>query len=175
MINDGDGLRELSGLVVPRGGSLEATGDLFEPYRLLDVPNTEISLRAMVLGGAGDENRTRVVSLENWGSTIELRPRATPLSKRWTCKRWALRSVSLVPAVLRFESGPAPGGPDGYDAGHRRAVAQLGSALRLGRRCRRFKSCQPDRPIVRGPARGRAPSVFFLGGARGAGGVGGEG
>ena len=36
MINDGDGLRELSGLVVPRGGSLEATGDLFEPYRLLD-------------------------------------------------------------------------------------------------------------------------------------------
>jgi site-specific recombinase XerD len=36
MINDGDGLRDLSGLVVPRGGSLEATGDLFEPYRLLD-------------------------------------------------------------------------------------------------------------------------------------------
>ena len=36
MINDGDGLRELSGLVVPRGGSLEATGDLFEPYRLVD-------------------------------------------------------------------------------------------------------------------------------------------
>ena len=33
---------------------------------------------AMVLSGAGDENRTRVVSLENWGSTIELRPRAAP-------------------------------------------------------------------------------------------------
>ena len=29
-------MRELSGLVVPRGGSLEATGDLFEPYRLVD-------------------------------------------------------------------------------------------------------------------------------------------
>src|ERR1035437_5048740 len=126
----------------------------------------------MVLGGAGDENRTRVVSLENWGSTIELRPRATPLSKRWTCKRWALRSVSLVPAVLRFESGPAPGGPDGYDAGHRRAVAQLGSALRLGRRCRRFKSCQPDRTIVRGAAGARPPTFFFAGRGGGRGGLG---
>jgi hypothetical protein len=36
VINFGDGLRELSGLVVPRRGSLEATGDLFEPYRLVD-------------------------------------------------------------------------------------------------------------------------------------------
>ena len=30
MVNDGDGLRELSGLAVPRVGLLEATGDLFE-------------------------------------------------------------------------------------------------------------------------------------------------
>ena len=36
VINDGDVPRELSGLVVPRRGSLEATGDLFEPYRLVD-------------------------------------------------------------------------------------------------------------------------------------------
>ena len=28
--------------------------------------------------GAGDENRTRVTSLEDWSSTIELRPRSTP-------------------------------------------------------------------------------------------------
>ena len=28
--------RELAGLVVPRRGSLEATGDLFQPYRLVD-------------------------------------------------------------------------------------------------------------------------------------------
>src|SRR5450759_1531724 len=60
------------------------------------------------------------------------------------CQRKALRGVSLMPAVLRFESGPVRSGPDGCDAGDRRAVAQLGSALRLGRRCRRFKSCQPD-------------------------------
>ena len=36
MINDGNVPRELSGLVVPLLGSLEATGDLFQPYRLVD-------------------------------------------------------------------------------------------------------------------------------------------
>jgi hypothetical protein len=30
------------------------------------------------VAGAGDGNRTRVVSLENWGSTIELRPHMAP-------------------------------------------------------------------------------------------------
>ena len=53
------------------------------------------------LGGAGDGNRTRVVSLEDWGSTIELRPRAAP-----PCSRLALRGVSLMPALLRFEIRP---------------------------------------------------------------------
>jgi hypothetical protein len=36
VINDGDVPRELSELVVPLAGSLEATGDLFLPYRLVD-------------------------------------------------------------------------------------------------------------------------------------------
>lgn len=35
--NGEDVPRELSGLVVPQHGSLEATGDLFEPYRLVDA------------------------------------------------------------------------------------------------------------------------------------------
>ena len=34
--SDADVPRELSGLVVPRRGSLVATGELFEPYRLVD-------------------------------------------------------------------------------------------------------------------------------------------
>jgi hypothetical protein len=38
MVNDGDAPRELSRLVVPQCGSLEATGDLFAPFRLVD-PN----------------------------------------------------------------------------------------------------------------------------------------
>jgi hypothetical protein len=37
MITEGDAPRDLSRLVIPLGGSLEATGDLFEPYRLVDV------------------------------------------------------------------------------------------------------------------------------------------
>lgn len=36
MINDGDRPRELSALVVPLRGLLETTGDLFQPYRLID-------------------------------------------------------------------------------------------------------------------------------------------
>jgi hypothetical protein len=36
VINDGDLPRELSALVVPLVGSIEATGDLFLPYRLVD-------------------------------------------------------------------------------------------------------------------------------------------
>jgi integrase len=37
MITGGDAPRDLSRLGVPLGGSLEATGDLFEPYRLVDA------------------------------------------------------------------------------------------------------------------------------------------
>jgi integrase len=37
MITEGDAPRDLSRLVMPLGGSLEATGDLFEPYRLADA------------------------------------------------------------------------------------------------------------------------------------------
>jgi hypothetical protein len=34
--------------------------------------------------GAGDENRTRMASLEGWGSAIELHPRSAVESKRLT-------------------------------------------------------------------------------------------
>jgi integrase len=37
MITDGEAPRDLSRLVVPSSGSLEATGDLFEPFRLVDA------------------------------------------------------------------------------------------------------------------------------------------
>jgi len=35
MISEGDAPRDLSSLVVPQRGSLEATGDPFEPCRLV--------------------------------------------------------------------------------------------------------------------------------------------
>ena len=37
MVTDGEAPRDLSRLVVPLLGSLEATGDLFEPFRLVDA------------------------------------------------------------------------------------------------------------------------------------------
>src|SRR5581483_2460678 len=43
------------------------------------------------MGGAGDGNRTRIASLEGWGSTIELRPHAPP--KRRRPKRTGMRLV----------------------------------------------------------------------------------
>ena len=43
-----------------------------------------------------------------------------------------------------------------------RAVAQLGSALRSGRRGRRFKSCQPDQCRARIFARGSGPCLRVL-------------
>ena len=39
----GDRPRDLSSLVVPQHGSLEATGDLFEPYRLEDADGVVVA------------------------------------------------------------------------------------------------------------------------------------
>ena len=43
MISDADAPRELSGLVVPQRGALEATGDLFQPYRLVDADGAVVA------------------------------------------------------------------------------------------------------------------------------------
>lgn len=42
MINGSDGPRDLASLVVPQRGSLEATGDVFEPYRLVDADGVPV-------------------------------------------------------------------------------------------------------------------------------------
>jgi hypothetical protein len=46
MITEGEAPRELSGLVVPQSGSLEATGDLFQPFRLIDADGVVIAAAA---------------------------------------------------------------------------------------------------------------------------------
>lgn len=46
MVNDGDAPRELSRLVVPQRGSLEATGDLFAPFRLVDADGVVVGAAA---------------------------------------------------------------------------------------------------------------------------------
>ena len=43
MINGGDGARDLSSLRVLRCGALEATGDLFEPYQVVDVDGVVVA------------------------------------------------------------------------------------------------------------------------------------
>ena len=43
MITGGEAPRELSGLVVPQSGSLETTGDLFEPFRLIDTDGVVVA------------------------------------------------------------------------------------------------------------------------------------
>ena len=46
MINDADGPRELASLVVVQRGRLEETGELFEPYRLVDPDGVPVSAAA---------------------------------------------------------------------------------------------------------------------------------
>ena len=84
---------------------------------------------------AGDRDRTRMASLEGWGSAIELHPRA------------ARTSVAV-----------APGAPV-YTRGRCRGVAQLGSALALGARGRGFESRHPDQPTDHRPGGRPATTV----------------
>ncbi len=42
MLNEDDDPTDLSRLAVPQLGSLEATGDFFQPYRLLDAAGAPI-------------------------------------------------------------------------------------------------------------------------------------
>jgi len=50
MIIDGDGARDLLSLVVPGTGALEATGNPFEPYRLVDAGGVIVAPVAAYLG-----------------------------------------------------------------------------------------------------------------------------
>ena len=50
MIIDGDGARDLLSLVVPGIGALEATGNPFEPYRLVDAGGVIVAPVAAYLG-----------------------------------------------------------------------------------------------------------------------------
>jgi hypothetical protein len=111
-----------------------------------------------VVRRAGDGNRTRVASLEDWGSTIELRPRgsfghttrvpregaAEPFVPATCGRNLSKRAEPLARPVVRSRPShqytcrcsPVPTGV--------RGVAQVGSASALGAEGRRFKSCHPD-------------------------------
>lgn len=61
-----------------------------------------VSAWAFVVG-AGDGNRTRVASLEDWGSTIELRPRA-PRCLVSRASRLATCVAYRLPRAVRAEA-----------------------------------------------------------------------
>ncbi len=116
--------------------------------------------------GAGDGNRTRITSLEGWGSTIELHPRAWCPGRRAGSLADRRRTPRGAPDPVVDQRGGGGRDPvDGVGArsgsrpppGPRRAlcssgtgrrcgrgVAQFGSALALGARGRGFKSRHPD-------------------------------
>ena len=72
MITGGDAQRDLALLVVPLGGSLEATGDLFEPYRLADPAGVVVGpagayLRELAASGrAATTQRSYGMDLLRW-------------------------------------------------------------------------------------------------------------
>ena len=72
MITGGDAPRDLSRLVVPLRGSLEATGDLFEPFRLADPAGRAVGPAAAYLrelaasGRAAATQRSYGMDLLRW-------------------------------------------------------------------------------------------------------------
>jgi hypothetical protein len=91
--------------------------------------------------GADDGNRTRVASLEDWGSTIELRPQVPPYLATRARSPASEISATRSPAAIPVRTAP----PNRYASPDRqRGVAQLGSASALGAEGRGFESRHPD-------------------------------
>ena len=71
-MGDGEQPRDLSGLVVPRRGALEATGDLFQPYRLVDgdgavvAPVVGVFRRVDGVRATGDDAASYGMDLLRW-------------------------------------------------------------------------------------------------------------
>src|SRR5665811_754432 len=127
MINDGDGLRELSGLVVPRGGSLEATGDPFEPYRLVDSDGLTVEAakaffaELAACGRPATTQRSYGMDLLRWFRFLWALgiawDQATRVEGRDFC-RWLQVTAKPSRQHWRYPAGDAPG------SGPERAAAQ---------------------------------------------------
>jgi site-specific recombinase XerD len=119
VINDGDVPRELSGLVVPQRGSLEATGDLFVPYRLVDgegavvVPAAVFFAELAGCGRPATTQRSYGMDLLRWFRFVwALRvewDQATRVEARDFC-RWLQLSVKPVRPHWRYPAGAPQSG-----------------------------------------------------------------
>ena len=119
MINDGDlPQRELSELVVPLSGALEATGDLFLPYRLVDrdgvvvEPVAAFFAELAACGRPATTQRSYGMDLLRWFRflwAIEVRwDQATRVEAREFC-RWLQVTVKPSRPHWRYPTGGAPG------------------------------------------------------------------
>jgi site-specific recombinase XerD len=117
MIND-DALRELSGLRVPLLGSVEATGDLFVPYRLVDGGGATVEpvgaffAELAACGRPATTQRSYGMDLLRWfrflwalGVDWE---QATRVEARDFC-RWLRVTVKPTRPHWRYPTGDAPG------------------------------------------------------------------
>ena len=118
MITEGDTPRDLSGLAMPLGGSLEATGDLFEPYRLVDALGAVVVPAAVYfreLAGCGRPaatQRSYGMALLRWWRFIWAVEcpwdEATQVEARDFCWWFQLADKPVRPH-WRYPGGGAPG------------------------------------------------------------------
>ncbi len=122
MSNDEDVPRELSGLVVPRQGSLEATGDLFQPYRLVDaggeavVPASAFFAELAAGGRPATTQRSYGMDLLRWFRFLWALGVAWDQATRveaWDFFRWLQVTVKPVGPHWRYPAGDAPGSGSG--------------------------------------------------------------
>ena len=118
MITGGDAPRDLSRLTVPLGGSLEATGDLFEPYRLVDadgvvlVPAAAYFRELAACGRPAATHRSYGMALLRWWRFLRAVgvgwDQATRAEARDFCS-WIQLADKPARAHWRYPGGGAPG------------------------------------------------------------------
>jgi len=118
VINDGDVPRELSGLVVPPLGSLEATGDLFQAYRVVDgdgavvEPAAAFFAELTACGRPATTQRSYGMDLLRWFRFLWALgvdwDQATRVEARDFC-RWLQVTVKPARPHWRYPAGGAPG------------------------------------------------------------------
>jgi integrase len=118
MITGGDAPRDLSRLAVPLGGSLEATGDLFEPYRLVDADGVVVVAAAAYFRELGACGRPRAthrsygMAMLRWWRFLRAVgvcwDQATRVEARDFCS-WIQLAGKPVRPHWRYPGGGAPG------------------------------------------------------------------
>ena len=122
MTYDADVPRELSGLVVPRLGALEATGDLFQPYRVVDdsgavvVPAAGFFAELAACGRPVTTQRSYGMDLLRWFRFLWALGVGWDQTTRVEARdffRWLQVTVKPAAPHWRYPDGGAPGSGSG--------------------------------------------------------------